>query len=184
MLLRSSTIGLLAVIALSLPVFPHSGHFMLESIGAVRLATAGNEARYGLIPESVNQRPVLAISLGPTQAAGSLSLYTYGDNGLRTGRYRVVSSLSRERISEREFHVYFVAGPAERPKGAFNGESGWVTITHADVGQISGEFEIQARGYLAGGSPEEWHWVTVRGCFSAESDGTDAAIRSVTVTTR
>jgi hypothetical protein len=184
MLARSTTIGLLAAIALSLPVFPESGHFMLQSTGAVRLAAAGTEARYGMVPESINHRPVLAISLGQTQAAGSLSLYTYGDNALRAGRYRVVSSLSRERSAEREFHVYFVAGSPQRPLGAFNGESGSVTITHAEGRRVSGEFEIHARGFLADNPQDEEHWVTVQGGFSAEGDSANLAIKSVSASTR
>jgi len=69
MLARSSTVGLLATIALSLAADPVPS-FTLQSSGALSLAVASDDARYGIVPGSVNQRPVLAISLGATRAQG------------------------------------------------------------------------------------------------------------------
>jgi hypothetical protein len=184
MLARSSAVGLLATIALSLPPDPPAPYFTLESTGAVRVAVTSEEARYGIIPEAVNQRPVLGISLGATRANGVLLLYTYADEVLRPGRYPVGSSLPEQPFAGRRFHPCFVAGTAERPLGFFHGESGWVTITAAEAGRISGEFEIQARGFLAAETTDEDQWVTVRGTFSAEGDSTVAAIEAVSLVTQ
>ena len=179
MLARSSAVGLLATMALSLPGDTPVPYFTLQSSGAVRLAVSSDEARYGISPESVNQRPVLAISLGATRAAGAVLLYTYGDEVLRPGRYPVGSSLPEQRSAGRQFHPCFVAGSVERPQGFFHGESGWVTITAAEAGRITGEFEIRARGFLAADTTNEDQWVTVRGTFSAEGDRTAVAIEGV-----
>ena len=184
MLARSSTVGLLATIALSLPADPAAPYFTLESTGAVRLAVTSDEARYGIIPEAVNQRPVLGISLGATRADGVLLLYTYADEVLRPGRYPVGSSLPEQHFAGRRFHPCFVAGTPERPLGFFHGESGWVTITAAEAGRISGEFEIRARGFLAADMTDEDQWVTLRGTFSAEGDSTDTAIEAVSLVTQ
>lgn len=184
MLARSSTVGLLAAIALTLPADPAAPYFTLESTGAVRLAVTSEEARYGMIPDSVNHRPVLGISLGATRGDGVLLLFTYGDEVLRPGRYPVGSSLPQQRFAGRRFHPCFVAGSSERPLGFFHGESGWVTITGAGAGRISGEFEIQARGFLAADTTDEDQWVTVRGTFGAEGDATVAAIDAVPLVTQ
>jgi hypothetical protein len=184
MLARSSTVGLAAAIALWLALYPTAGYFTLESSGALRVAAVGDQARYGMVQELVNHRPVVVISLGATRAAGSLSLYTYGDEALRPGRYPVVWSLPQERAAGREFHTTFVAGSPERPLGVFTGESGWVTITHAELGRISGEFEIQARGFLAAAIQDEERLVTVRGSFIAEGDSTELTSRAVSAALR
>jgi len=76
------------------------------------------------------------------------------------------------------FHACFIAGTPERPLGYFHGESGWVTIDRVQAGQISGEFELQARGSLAADVNDEDQWVTVRGSFVAERDSTIADVRT------
>jgi hypothetical protein len=184
MLARSSTVGLAAAIALWFGLYPTAGYFTLESSGAIHVAAVGDEARYGMVHELVNHRPVMAISLGATRATGSLSLYTYGDEVLRPGRYPIVSSLSQGRPAAREFHAAFVAGSPERPLGAFTGQSGWVTITDADAGRISGEFDIRARGFLAAGSQDEDRLVTVQGSFIAEGDSTELTRGAVSAVMR
>jgi hypothetical protein len=182
-LARSSAVGLLATIALSLPADP-APYFTLESSGALRLAVTSEEARYGIVPASLNQRSVLAISLGATRAEGALLLYTYADEVLRPGRYPVSSSLPDQPFAGRRFHPCFVAGSVERPEGFFHGESGWVTITAAEAGWISGEFEIQARGFLAAGTTDEDQWVTVRGAFRAQGDSTVTGVEVVSAVTQ
>lgn len=172
MLARSSIVGLLTTIALSVPVEPVAPYFTLESTGALRLAVSGDEATYGLMPEPVDQRPLLSITLGGTRGDGALMLYTYGDEPVRPGRYPVGSSLPEHRFAGRRFHPCFVAGSFERPLGFFHGESGWVTITAAEGRRISGEYEIRARGFLASDTTDENQWVTIRGTFGAQGDRT------------
>lgn len=183
MLARSYAVGLLAAVALPLSDDP-APYFNLESSGAVQLAVTSDEARYGLIPESVNGRPVIAISLGATRGEAALVLYTYADEPLRPGRYPTASSLPEQPSAGRWFHPCFMPGTVERPLGFFHGESGWVTITAAEAGRISGKFEIQARGFLAAATTNENEWVTVRGKFSAEGDSTVAAIQTVSAVAR
>ena len=183
MLARSSAVGLLAALALPLSGVP-APSYTLESTGAVQLVVTGDEARYGLVPESVNQRPVIAISLGATRGGAALVLYTYADEPLRPGRYPTASALPEQPFAGRRFHPCFVPGTVERPLGFFHGESGWVTITAAEDGRIAGEFEIQARGVLAAGPADENQMVTLRGKFSAEADSTVAAVQAVSAVTR
>jgi hypothetical protein len=183
MLARSSTVGLLAALALPLSRAP-APHYTLESTGAVRLSVTSDEAQYGLVPESVNGRRVIAISLGATKGDAALVLYTYADEPLRAGRYPIASSLPEQPFAGRRFHPCFVPGTVERPLGFFHGESGWVTITAAESGRISGEFDIQARGFLATGPADEDQQVTLRGRFTAEGDSTVAASQAVSAVTR
>lgn len=176
MFARSSTLGLLAAVALSMPSDPPT-EFTFRSSGAVTLNVKGYEARYALTPERMNGRPVLAISLGSTRADGALYLYTLGDELPKTGRYPIIMSRAQEIDGGgRWFHACFMAGTAEHPLGVFHSESGWVTITEGRAGRISGEFEVRARGFLAADSDDEDRWVTVRGKFTSEGDSTLMAI--------
>lgn len=153
--------------------------FTFTASGAVDLAVTSNEVRYGLTPATGEGRPVLDISLGATTGSASLGLYTSGDQPLRPGRYAVLPAWPGEGAGD-WFHACLVAGSVERPLGVFHSESGWVTITSAEPGRISGEFLLHARGFLAADMDNEDQWVTVRGTFMTDGDSSIAAIQSVT----
>jgi hypothetical protein len=169
-------LGLLAAVALSLPA--SAPYFTFTTDGSVDVTVTGNEARIGMIPAEVNGTPVLEISLGATNAEGSLSLYMSGDQLPSTGRYPVRPHWFHQ-VGERHFHPCLIVGSPEHPLGVFHGDSGWVMITRAEAGRIAGEFELQARGFLGADVGDESQRVTVRGRFEARGDSTISAIESV-----
>ena len=173
---RSSTLGLIVTMALSMPA-DRAPVFSLQSSGAVDVRVTGTEAQYSLTRESVNEKPTLSISLGATGTEGWLGLYTDGRELPRSGRYPIYFDSANS--GGRWFHACFVAGTPEQPLGVFHGQSGWVTITDTESGLISGQFEIRAQGFLAADTKDENQWVTVRGTFTAEGDSTVASIRTV-----
>jgi hypothetical protein len=179
MFARSS---ILMLAATALPLHSDgSPSFRLTASGAVTLAVTSDEASYGLVPEEVNGRRIIAVSLGATRGEASLTLYTQGDELPKPGRYPVKSDWPDQGEGDRIFHACFIAGTPERPVGGFHGESGWVTITRVDGRRISGEFELRARGMLAADVDDEDQWVTVRGNFVAAGDSTVAAIQEMSV---
>ncbi len=184
MLARSSALGLFASVALTLAADHPAPHFTLESSGALRLTVRNTDARYEILPEPFQGRPVLGISLGASQGDVALLLYTYADEAPQPGRYPVASSLPEDRAAGRWFHPCVIAGTVERPLGFFHGESGWVTITAAEAGQISGEYQIRARGFLAADTTDENQWVTIRGTFGAIGDSTIATLAEVAPVTQ
>jgi len=177
---RSSAASLLAALALSLLPGPEAPSYILESTGAIRILLGGDEASFGLLPEPVNGRPVINISLGPTQGEGALWLFAYADEVLRPGRFQVANWLPEQPFAGRYFHPCFVAGTVASPRGFFHGETGWVTITASEQGRISGEFQIRARGFLASNPDDEEQWVTVQGTFTAAGDSTVVSSASLT----
>jgi hypothetical protein len=174
----SSLLGLVATLAVSLPSHP-APSYTLVAEGALRLASSGQEAVYGLMRDPSNGRAILHISLGATHGEAALSLFTYADSALRPGRYTVATSLSEDPSAGRWFHPCFSAGTVERPVGFFHGETGWVRITSVGGGRIAGEYEIRARGYLASNMDDENQRVTLRGIFVAEGDSTATPIPPV-----
>jgi hypothetical protein len=177
MYFRATTLGILAAIAAGLSL-PSAPTFTLQSTGAVHLRAAGNEARYGVVPQAVRGGPILMVSLG-ARAAGALQLIRLGDRLPAPGRYPVRSSWDEFGSDTASFHASFMPGTAEHPLGWFHGESGWVTITQVREGRIAGAFEVRARGFAGDDMDDEDRWVTVRGSFDADGDGTVATIASV-----
>lgn len=183
MIARSSTVGLLALLALSL-LADTAPYFTLESTGALRMQVTGGEARLGLLREPVNGRPVMEISLGATTGEAALLLFTYADQPLVPGRYPVGPELPADPAPGRRFHPCFIAGTAERPAGFFHGEVGWVTITAVEGGRVAGEYEMEARGFLASDMDDENRLVTIRGTFRAVGDDSIAALHAVAAAPR
>lgn len=125
-----------------------------------------------MVPQAVRGRPILLVSLGGAKAVGALQLARMGDRLPAPGRYPIRSSWDETGSDTASFHAAFMAGTAEHPLGWFHGESGWVTITESRDGRISGSFDVRARGFAAADLDDEDRWVTVRGSFDAEGDGT------------
>jgi hypothetical protein len=175
---RSSTLAILSAMALVLPANP-TQRFSLGTTGAVTLNVDGAEARYGVVPPAVNGRPLLTVSLGATGAPASLILSVPGDRMPERGRYPVRSSWDDEAVDQQTFQAGLAIGSPEHPQGWFHGESGWVTITGAAAGWVSGQFDIRARGFTTAHPDDESRWVTVRGTFHARGDSTIVTIASL-----
>jgi hypothetical protein len=169
-----STLGTLTAMVAMLPAF--SGPFFyLGSRGAVNLVVQSDEARYGV--SKGEEGPRLTIMLGVRRSQGALALSLVGGRSLQIGKYRVRPS-GKRLSAEPQFQALYVPGAPNRPLGAFRAESGSVTITREEAGWIAGEFEIEARGFVAGQPDNEDQWVTVRGRFEAQGDSTLVASRS------
>jgi hypothetical protein len=178
MLARSSTLGLIIAAAVSLPT-DRTPVYRIQSSGAVSLSTAGTEAQYGLSREKVDGKRVLTITLGAMTGQSALMLFTNGDELPRSDRYPVYFSWEGDSKTEgRWFHACFIAGTSEHPQGAFHGQSGWVTITQNKAGLISGEFELQAQGFVAANMNDENKWVMLQGSFTAAGDSTTTSLAS------
>lgn len=161
---RSITVGILSAVALNLPAH-QAPRFTLDTTGAVRLEAVGHEARYGVIADEGSS--VLTVSLGATGTGSALQLRMPGASLPVAGRYPIRSTWG-DPATGAAFHAFFAAGSPEHPLGWFHGESGTVTITRAADGQLSGSFEIRARGFLIADTTDEERWVTVTGSFEAE----------------
>ena len=175
MYVRSIATGCVAAIALNLPAFVVP-RFTLDATGAVQLDAVGHDARYGVITDEGTS--ILTVSLGATGSTSALQLRMPGVGLPAEGRYPIRSTWD-DRVTGNAFHAFFAAGSPEHPLGWFHGESGSVTITRVDDGQISGSFQIRARGFLNTDTTEQEHWVTVTGSFQAEGDSTTTTIAQV-----
>lgn len=171
---RSTTLGILSAMALAF-LAQRTPRFTLDTTGAISLRATGREARYGVIPPDADGPPLLSVSLGATSASGALQLTVPGGRVPAPGRYHIQSNWG-DPAGGTAFHASFAAGSPEHPLGWFHGESGSVTITRAEGGQLSGRFEILARGFLSADPADEHRLVLVTGSFTAEGDTTATTI--------
>ena len=171
---RPTTLGILSAMALALPV-PQAPRFTLDTTGAISLRVAGREARYGMIPPVADAPPMLSVSLGATGANGALQLTMPGRDLPAPGRYPIRSTWG-DTAGVTAFHASFAAGSPEHPLGWFHGEAGWVTITRATGGRLSGRFEILARGFLSADTADDHRLVLVTGSFRADGDTSTTTI--------
>jgi hypothetical protein len=175
MYIRTATLGTLVAAAVAL-AWRSAPSYTLQSAGAVTLHDTGQEAQFGVVRQAIRGRPILIVSLGASASHGALQLTVGGDRPPVPGRYPVRSSWDELVTDPTSFHASFMPGSVERPLGWYHGESGWVTITNAGPGWMSGTFEVQARGFTAADPLNEERWVTVRGSFDAAGDSTISTI--------
>ncbi|HUR95005.1 MAG TPA: hypothetical protein VMY76_10505 [Gemmatimonadales bacterium] len=175
---QSTTLGILAAIAIALPA-TSAPSFTLHSTGAVQLRATGHEARYGIVAPAVSGHPVLTVALGAETGAGALHLTLPGDRLPAPGVYPIRSTWNETAGDTAAFHASFMAGTVEHPVGWFQGESGWVKVTGTKDGRISGTYEIATRGFLSADLADEDQRVTVRGSFEADGDSTATTIALV-----
>jgi hypothetical protein len=168
-------LAVLAATAVSSPTA--APHFTLESSGAAVASASGSDARYVMM-ETAGEGARLTLSLGAMRDPAAVTISMAGNRLPAAGRYPISSSWNGDDATQ-SFHAAFVAGSPERPVGWFGGESGWVTIMEVLPGQLSGEFEIRARGFLGANPDDEDQWVTVRGTFQAREESRVGPIATV-----
>jgi hypothetical protein len=174
-------IGLCAMVAVGLPSMRSTtARYTLAAEGAVQLTVTSADARYGIATPGVDGQPFYSLSLGATSDQAALTLSRNAAELPAPGRYEV-KTWEEQSADGTSMQAAFVAGTPGHPIGAFHGESGSVTITEAQSGRISGEFEIRARGFLADAVEDEDQWVTVRGTFYAIGDSSIVLVQSATV---
>jgi len=178
---RNPFLGLCTVALVTVPATPLSqSSYALATTGSIEITAEGNEARYGLVTPGVDGRPFFSLTLGAAQHQSVLVLSRAGTDLPQPGRYPVRGWEDRG-VNGETYQALFVAGTVANPLGVFHSRSGSVTISRAGPRAINGEFEVHARGFLAGSPEDDDQWVTVRGSFVAIADSSWTTIRSVTV---
>jgi len=158
---RSTALAAVTAVALIVPA-NRAPRFTLGASGAVTISTAGTEVHYGRLPDLDGQGARITVSLGATNPGGSLVLTMNAEDLPMPGKYAVTDDW---KPTGPAFHAALVAGSAAHPLGWFEGVAGTVTVTDTADGELSGEFEIQGRGWLSDNPDDENRWVTVRGSF-------------------
>lgn len=169
MLARTSILGILTLLAPA-----HSAqrqpYYSLSTWGALGITASGDEARMGRVSLEGHGRSMLMVSIGINDPHASVSLYLPDSPDPAPGRYRVSSSWLPAGTGAPLAHATLMAGSVERPLGWFEGQSGWVTLRRGEQGELAGEFEFAARGFLRDNPDNERQKVMVRGSFRVERE--------------
>jgi hypothetical protein len=177
---RTPFLGLCTMALVTVPTTPlRQASYALAATGSIQVKAEGNDARYGLVTSGIDGSSFFSLTLGATQNQSVLVLSRLEASLPEPGRYPV-RRWEESGPGGESYQALFVAGTVTNPLGVFHGESGSVTIKRARAGAISGEFEINARGFLAGSPEDEDQRITVRGAFLAVGDSSWATVRSIT----
>ena len=136
---------------------PHvpGGVFAATVVGAERAMPRG-EATFGAVAASGTR--AFTITLGAHGATGAVVLTGLEGHAPRSGIYPIAE------IGDPagRFHALYVAGPAERPTGAYRATRGTLEVFSATATGIEGRFEFDAADDDAG--------VKVSGWFTAQAE--------------
>ena len=133
--------------------------------GAVTMSLSGS-AVFGVTDGDRQQAPVFSLSLGAYGERGSVVFSHEVGSRPAVGSYAV--SEFGAPGSRDDFHALVVLGSAEQPVGVFRAQRGRVVIRRSSAGQLTGEYEIHAVGFLAADPDSEDRTITVRGSFVAQ----------------
>lgn len=139
------------------------GVFAATVTGAVEARPRG-EAAFGAVAQG-GGAATFSITLTSPAQDGAVVLTARSGERPQPGRsYRISDS-----GAPGTFSALYLAGPAERPAGAFRATSGTLEILGADAGRIEARFRLEARGFLAAEPENERRTVAMTGWFNAES---------------
>ena len=127
-------------------------------IGDVSASTKG-EAEFGVIQPVPGAVPTLSLSLGARSGTGAVVFSRAGSPDLQPGVYQVSEQGS--------VRALVVTGTPTHPTGVFRAQRGVLTVTQASDKSITGEFRLEATGFLASSPMEENRRVSVSGKFTA-----------------
>ena len=136
--------------------------FSAEIVGDVSAKPSG-EARFGVTGGLEDVPQVFTISLGANGADGSILFTRRSGERLSPGTYTV----SDRADGNDDIRALVMTGPATRPTGVFQGQSGSLVITSASDVEIRGTFRIEAEGFLAADPEADDRPVEVSGSFTA-----------------
>jgi hypothetical protein len=136
--------------------------FHAEIVGDIAARPTG-AARFGVSGGTENVPAVFTISLGAGADDASVLFTRQSGAALSPGTY----TISNRDDGTDDLRALVMTGPATRPTGVFQGQSGSVVITAASPREIRGTFRVSATGFLAADPEKEDRPVKVTGSFTA-----------------
>ena len=127
------------------------------------VTTISGEAVFGAVRTADSSPAAFVISLGASSRDGAILFTRKSGTPLDVGRYRV----SEGGDNADEILALAMTGAADRPTGVYWGRSGWLVVTAASSGNVTGHFEVDGVGFLANEPSREDRSVSVTGSFSA-----------------
>ncbi|HEU5170344.1 MAG TPA: hypothetical protein VFU46_07395 [Gemmatimonadales bacterium] len=164
-MIRTSTtywVGTALLLSITAAAMPEraSSRYEARLTGAASAVLTGT-AEFDAVNGTEDASP-FTITLGAQSESGAVLFTRWNGARPMSGRYEITDVPTTDGIQ-----ALVVTGPVSRPAGVFRARSGSVTITSSRVRWITGEFEMQAVGFLAAAPDDETRELNVRGSFTA-----------------
>lgn len=137
--------------------------FAATVTGAVQARPRG-QATFGTVAQDGSQA-AFSVTLDAPGEGGAVVLTGLPAERPRPGRVYRISEMGEGG----PFHALYIAGSAERPRGAFRATRGALEVISASPTTIEARFRFEARGFLAAEPAAEDREVTLSGWFTAEA---------------
>jgi hypothetical protein len=159
--------GLLVLAAAFFGLLDPPTTFSLEIAGVISI-TAGGSAEAS--PSGTDAEPFYTIALGGPDAAAAVVFTRAGSTPPMPGSY----SVGEGEIARGGFSGLVITGMPAHPTGVFWVKRGALTISPAGGGRLSGQFQLEAAGFLVDAPDDETREVTASGSFTARALQRDA----------
>jgi hypothetical protein len=163
-LISVSSLALLSTLGFTLRSGPRTGDDAVRSsfsavvVGDISVSAKG-EAEFGLVQPVPGAAPTLSVSLGARSGTGAVVFSRARSPDLQPGVYQVSEQGS--------VRALVVTGTPTHPTGVFRAQRGVLTVTQVSDESITGEFRLEATGFLASNPLDENRRVSVSGKFTA-----------------
>jgi hypothetical protein len=127
------------------------------------VTSVSGEAEFGAVGTADSSPAAFVISLGVSSRHAAILFTRKTGTPLKVGRYRVSEGANHAD----EILALVMTGSPTRPTGVYWGRSGWLVISAASAGNVTGHFEVDGVGFLAEEPSREDRSVSVTGSFSA-----------------
>jgi hypothetical protein len=121
------------------------------------------EAEFGSVPSGNASSSVFVVSLGGRGNQSAIVFSRASGTPLGVGRYHI----SDRGDETDEILALVMTGSATNPTGVFRGKSGWLIVTAASDGVLTGRFHVDGVGFVAAEPEVEDRPMIATGSFSA-----------------
>lgn len=153
------TLGLGALVALS-------GSSYKASMRGVINGTSHGEAKFGSVQDT-NGSAVFTLTLGAYSHQGAVLFSRANPTRPGVGTYEVSEILGYNRDGD-GFHAVIVTGSPSRPTGMFLVTTGTITVTGSSDRELTGRFDLEGAGFLAGDPEHDDLPIHITGTFMAD----------------
>ena len=135
----------------------------IAALGGTDAGSATGEAEFGSVPSGNASSAVFVVSLGGRGNQSAILFSRASGTPLGVGRYHI----SDRGDGTDEILALVMTGSATNPTGVFRGKSGWLIVTAASDGVLTGRFHVEGVGFVAAEPEVEDRPMVATGSFSA-----------------
>jgi hypothetical protein len=135
----------------------------IAALSGTDAGSSTGEAEFGPVPSANASSSAFVVALGSRGNQSAILFSRASGTPLGVGRYHI----SDRGDGTDEILALVMTGSATNPTGVFRGKSGWLIVTAASDGVLTGRFHVDGVGFVAAEPEVEDRPIVATGSFSA-----------------